>query len=283
MRYRPNELIAFLQELGIRPNKRLSQNFLVDGNIVRKILSAAELEAGDVVLEIGPGAAVLTEGLLESGANVIAVEKDPVLAKALHQLPLSKGTLEVFNEDIMTFPLEEILKQRCQNGKKAKVVANLPYHLTTPILTRLITQEDLFSRLVVMVQDEVAERFTANHGNKHYSSFTVFLKFYSNPHYAFTVSSQCFYPKPSVDSAVVVITPKIPPLQGDDQEKFFKITRTAFEHRRKMMRASLKNIYPSGIIEKALEEIGSHACARPEELSLADFLSFFHQLNRETK
>lgn len=265
--YKPSELRLFLNELGIFPKKGLSQNFLIDGNIIRKIVATANVQPEDTVLEIGPGPGSLTQALLQTGARVLAVEKDAVLAHALTRLG-SASQLKVVCDDILAFPLEKLAQE---GTNRLKVIANLPYHLTTPILVHLISQSHLFSSLTLMVQEEVARRFTAKPGHKDYSSFTVFLQFYSNPQYAFFVSRHCFYPAPKVDSAVVKLDLKEPPLV-QNVESFFKMTRTAFEHRRKMLRVSLKPLCESQAISQALEEIGLNPLARPEELSLADFL-----------
>ena len=273
--YKPTELRLFLDELGIFPKKGLSQNFLIDGNIIRKIVAAANVEPGDIVLEIGPGPGSLTQALLEAGARVIAVEKDQILAKALERLKDPSNSLEIFCDDILTFPLEAHLPA----GSKVKVIANLPYHLTTPIIAELISKRELFSSLTLMVQEEVARRFVAVPHTKEYSSFTVFLEFYSNPRYAFFVSHHCFYPEPKVDSAVVVLDLKQPPLV--DERLFFQLTRTSFEHRRKMLRASLRDLYDPAKISEALESIGQNPLARPENLTLDDFLRLYEQLNKQ--
>ena len=277
--HKPSELMAFLESLGIQPKKVLSQNFLVDGNIIRKIVKTANVSPADVVLEIGPGPGSLTEGLLEGGAHVIAVEKDNVLAGALERLKTDTNQLDIYCEDILEFPIAEVLKKNLKDGQKAKVIANLPYHLTTPILIKLVQMQDIISSLVLMVQQEVGQRFTAIPGNHHYGSLTVFLNFYSKLKYGFTVSKQCFYPKPKVESAIVILELKEPPFVAD-QEKFFQMTRTSFEHRRKMMRSSLRELYPPETIMEALSKIGKNPQSRPEELSLDEFLSLFAILNK---
>lgn len=277
--YKPSELRVFLNELGIFPKKGLSQNFLIDGNIIRKIIVASDVKSDDVILEIGPGPGSLTQALLETGAQIIAVEKDDILAKALERLQTSSQQLSIFCQDIMTFPLEEELSKKLKPGQKAKVIANLPYHLTTPIIARISPLYSLFSSLTVMVQEEVARRMTAQPGTSEYSSFTLFLRFYTHPHYAFTVSHNCFYPAPKVDSAIVNLQLHEPPLNHEIASDFFKITRTAFEQRRKMLRVSLKNLFPSSKTEEALQVIGQNPLARPENLSLEEFLELFTHLN----
>lgn len=270
--YKPSELHLFLDELGISPKKGFSQNFLIDGNIIRKIVTVSEVQSDDVILEVGPGPGSLTQALLDTGANVIAVEKDTVLAQALNRLQTPSQQLSVFCDDILTFSIEKEVPLHLKEGKKAKVIANLPYHLTTPIIAQLVPLRNIFSSLTVMVQEEVGRRFTAQPGTSEYSSFSIFLRFYTEPHYAFTVSRNCFYPVPGVNSAVVVLQLRKPPLEGSSVSTFFQMTRTAFEQRRKMLRASLKNLFPPQKVEAALTAIGQNPLARPETLSLEHFL-----------
>lgn len=270
--YRPSELRQFLSHLGIMPKKGLSQNFLIDGNIIRKIVKTAEVKPGDTVLEIGPGPGALTEALLEAGAHVIAVEKDELLASHLERFKDGPGKLDIYCEDIMSFPIPE----RLAGMNQVKVIANLPYHLTTPILISLIAHRSYFSTFTVMVQEEVARRFTAFPGSKEYGSISVFLHFYTLAKYAFTVSRQCFYPVPKVDSAVVHLAVREPP--NVNEETFFRMTRTAFEHRRKMLRASLRDLYSPEKVTKMLIEMGQNPLARPEDLSLEEFLSLHQKL-----
>lgn len=272
--YRPSELHLFLNELGIAPKKGLSQNFLIDGNIIRKIVKAAHVQPQDIVLEVGPGPGSLTQALLEAGAQVIAVEKDPVLAQALERLQTPTQQLQVICQDILQFPLNDYLTA----NRQVKVIANLPYHLTTPILVYLLSQRQFFSSLTVMVQEEVARRFTAKPSSKEYGSFTVFLQFYTFPHYAFNVSHHCFFPAPKVDSAVVHMDIKSIPALEQGEEAFFEITRTAFKQRRKMLRASLKGLFKPERMEEALKSIGQNPLARPEDLSLDEFILLYRKL-----
>lgn len=275
--YKPTELLTFLEKLGTNPKKSLSQNFLIDGNIIRKIVKAADVVPGDIVLEIGPGPGSLTENLLDAKAHVIAVEKDAVLAEALKRLQSDSRKLDVFQADILEFPLDEICAKLAP-GKKLKVIANLPYNITTPILAKLITKHHLFSSLTLMVQDEVARRFTAKPGTSDYSSFTIFLNFFSNPFYSFGVSKNCFFPVPRVESAIVHLKLKSPEKEID-QDAFFKTTRTAFEQRRKMLRVSLKELYSSEAVTASLEALHFNPLSRPEELSLEQFIALFEKLN----
>jgi 16S rRNA (adenine1518-N6/adenine1519-N6)-dimethyltransferase len=281
--YKPTELRLFLDSLGIAPKKGLSQNFLIDGNIIRKIVSVSNVQPGDLVLEVGPGPGSLTQALLEAGAQVIAVEMDKILAANLARFQTDTGQLEIFTQDIMKFPVEEALKSRLKQGQQAKVIANLPYHLTTPILAMLGPHHSLIASLTVMVQEEMAQRMTSKPGTPDYSSLTIFLEFYAKLKYGFSVSRNCFYPAPKVDSAVVVLELHKPPLEPDVAIQFFKLTRTAFGQRRKMMRASLKSILDPADVTAALEATGQNPQARPEDLSLETFLQLFAILESKFK
>lgn len=277
--YRPTELFAFLEEMGLRPKKGLSQNFLTDGNILRKIVRLAEIQPQDLVLEIGSGPGALTEALLAYPIHLLAVEKDITLAEALQNrkntLP---GKLEVLANDFLTLPLEETLKKRLLPSQKVKIVANLPYHLTTPILAHVLPHHSLISSLTVMVQKEVAERMCGTPNTADYSSFSIFLDFYANIDKGFPVSRHCFYPVPNVDSQVVHISLHPPPLTEPSAAQFFQLTRTAFGKRRKMLRSSLKELYPAQKVEEALACLQKPVSTRPQELHLTEFLALYHLL-----
>ncbi|MEI8328505.1 MAG: 16S rRNA (adenine(1518)-N(6)/adenine(1519)-N(6))-dimethyltransferase RsmA [Chlamydiia bacterium] len=273
----PSVLHDFLQSHGMRAKKHSSQNFLIDGNIIRKIVSAAQVQKGDVVLEIGPGPGALTQELLLRGAQVIAVEKDPLLAKALYRLQTEDSRLLVIEQDILEFPFETFFHTKLSKGQKIKVVANLPYHITTPIITLLLPKNEYIESMTLMVQKEVARRFVALRGSKDYSSFTVYIEHFGKVKYCFTVEPTCFYPKPSIQSAIVHFTLENKPII-EKQEILFPMIRTAFSKRRKMLKSSLKELYPSADIEKALEHIGLNPLARPEELSRDHFIALHQKL-----
>jgi 16S rRNA (adenine1518-N6/adenine1519-N6)-dimethyltransferase len=263
--YKPTELKLFLDSLGTKAKKSLSQNFLIDGNILKKILKVAEVHEGDLVLEIGAGPGALTQSMLEAKAKIIAVEKDRIFANALKRFT----DVDVHEDDIMKFAIEKHIPK----GSNAKVIANLPYHLTTPILSKVLPLHEHFQSVTVMVQDEVAKRFVAKPGCKDYSSISVFLNIYSEPIYAFKVGRNCFYPAPKVDSAIVVLKLKPPP--QINIEKFFEMTRHAFQHRRKMLKASLRDLYNAFQVVDALNQINKDPLSRPENLSVDEFLQLF--------
>lgn len=255
-----SELIPFLNRIQAAPQKKLSQNFLIDPNIIRKITDLAEIYPGDSVLEIGPGPGALTLALLEKKANVFAVEMDPLFAKHLHRY--QNGHLRVYQDDFLKFRMENL-------PKNLKVVANLPYHITTPILEKLFGSS--FSSIVVMVQKEVAARMQAKPGTKEMGSLSLFVQFYSKIVDSFIVPSTCFYPKPKVDSTVIRLdTTQIP------ETNPFTLIHPAFQHRRKMLTSSLP--FSKDAIRQALTEIGMRPDARPEMLSLGQWIDFANKM-----
>jgi len=268
--YKPSELRAFLLARGIRPKKGLSQNFLIDGNIIQKIIKSAKVEPSDLVIEIGPGPGALTQALLDAGAEVIAIEKDRSLAADLARLQTEDNRLNIQCEDALCFPLADILQ-----GRPAKVVANLPYQITTPLLTTLLPLYPAITSLTVMVQKEFAARLKAKPHSEDYSSITLFFEFYATLSSHFLVSPSCFYPQPSVYSSVVHCSLHAPPLPAQKIEPFFQLTRTAFQQRRKMLKVSCKELFNSTLLEEALGQLNLPIKARPEELSLSQFLDLF--------
>ncbi len=268
--YRPSELIHLLTTLCTHAKKSLSQNFLIDGNIIAKTIAVAEVSSDDIVLEIGPGPGALTEALLNTDCSVIAIEKDETFAS--HLVKQQKAT--VFCDDILTFPIEDTLNEYLPHGKKTKVVANIPYSLTSPLLARLVPLNHLFSTITIMVQEEVARRCVAQPGSRDYSSLTVFLNYYSQPRYEFKVKKTCFYPVPKVNSAVISLqlTKRD---EIDAPEKFFQLVRQAFQQRRKTIRSSLRSLFLPNRIAECLTDLNHSPHARPEELSIDDFIALY--------
>jgi 16S rRNA (adenine1518-N6/adenine1519-N6)-dimethyltransferase len=277
--YKPSDLHASLKEWGLHAKKKLSQNFLIDGNIVQKIVDISDVGEKDFIVEIGAGPGALTQALLERGAQVLAIEMDAVLAKALDRLQTSDRRLEVVQNDILKFPLVQYLQKQAR--PKCKIVANLPYHITTPILTLLLPCFEHIESLTIMVQKEFADRMQAQKGTSLYSRFTLFLQFYATVKSSFAVSPNCFYPRPKVHSSVVHCKLH-PPLLESGVEAFFQLIKTAFGQRRKMLRSSLKDLYGSEKVEQALFKLTGGGIRhsgeqRPEELSMDEFISL-HQI-----
>jgi 16S rRNA (adenine1518-N6/adenine1519-N6)-dimethyltransferase len=263
--YRPSELSRLTHQLGVKAKKGLSQNFLIDGNILEKIVMAADIKSGDKVLEIGPGPGALTEALLKRGAHVTAIEKDRVFAKALRALA-SEEKLTIFEGDALKVDLP---------FKGYKVVANLPYQITSPILERLLPYPDKFSTLTLMVQREVGLRLTAQPRTPDYSSLSLFARYYSEPNYCFSVKPASFSPRPKVTSCVVHFTLKT---RAIEPTTFFSVTRRAFGQKRKMLRSSLRPLFEPAAIEGALSEMGLKPMSRPQDLNLEEFAALAQRL-----
>lgn len=263
-----SKLLSFLESIGAEPKKSLSQNFLIDSNIVRKIVDLADIQPKDRVIEIGPGPGALTSELLERGAEVIAIEKDAVFAAELSRL--QNGHLQVIEADILEFDW------KCLGAGPWKVVGNLPYHITTPILEK-ICQEEAVS-FTFMVQKELAERLMAKEGSKQCGSISIFVQAHAEIQGHFHVAKTCFYPAPSVDSTVVSLA-----FHGQrDPEAFFTIVRRAFQQRRKMLTSSLRSLFSVQQIQEALERAQVKAGARPETLSLEQWRLFFKAIEKTT-
>ena len=251
--YRPSELFAFLDSIDARPKKSLSQNFLIDGNIIAKL--SAHLPPKAPLLEIGPGPGSITEHLLSKGHPVTAIEKDRKLAAALSRL---SGPLTVRCEDILTADLSSL-------PKPLHIVANLPFQITTPVLTRFVPLFPDVASLTLIIQKEVAERITG----KQKSSLTCFIDFYATASYLFTISPNCFLPRPKVSAAAIQICPR-EPLTGDPVT-YFTLVRTAFQARRKQLKSSLSALYPKEQITEALTSLNLRITTRPEEITATNF------------
>ena len=211
----PSELLPFLKGDGLWPKKSLSQNFLIDANVLRKIVRTAGVTEGSDVLEIGPGPGALTKTLLESGAHVTAVEIDQRFATRLPPHP----RLTVIQADFLSYI----------PTKPALVVANIPYHITSPIIAHLATFASLWKGIYLTVQKDMAERIMAKKGSRDNNAFAIFTQFYFTPRIAFSIPSHCFYPKPKVASALLSLTPHEQPLS--DPAPFFAFVRLLFQQK----------------------------------------------------
>lgn len=257
-----------LHRFKLRADKKLGQNFLIDENIVRNIVAAAELSDKDTVLEVGPGIGTLTQGLAESGASVVAVELDKRLLPVLDTTLEGYDNVRIVNGDILQVDIMQTV-----GVDEFKVCANLPYYITTPIIFALLEKRLPMERLVAMVQKEVAERMAAKPGGKDYGALSVAIQYYTEPELAFIVPPSSFIPAPSVDSAVIVCKRREkPPVEVCDEALFFRVVKAAFSLRRKMLNNSLKNMGIKGEqVAKWLELAGVDGKRRAETLSLEDF------------
>ena len=257
-----------LHRFKLRADKKLGQNFLIDENIVRSIVEAAELSEADTVLEVGPGIGTLTQGLAESGANVVALEPDTRLLPVLDTTLAGYDNVRIVSGDILQVDIMETV-----GVKEFKVCANLPYYITTPIIFALLEKRLPMERLVAMVQKEVAERMAAQPGGKDYGALSVAIQYYTEPEIAFIVPPTSFIPAPAVDSAVIVCKRRSkPPVEVCDEALFFRVVKAAFSLRRKMLSNSLKNMGIKGEqVTRWLELAGVDGKRRAETLSLEDF------------
>lgn len=257
-----------LKTFGLRASKRLGQNFLISSAIVNGIVRAAEIEKGDRVLEIGPGIGTLTQGLLEAGALVTAVELDKKLPAVLAETLAGYKGFKLVQGDILKTNIPELMEY-----KPFKVVANLPYYITTPILLTLLEQKLPITHIVTMVQKEVAERMIAKPGGKDYGALSVAVQYHTLPEIVLDVPPKSFLPPPAVDS--VVISCRVlsePTVNVKDERLFFRIARTSFGQRRKTIANSLKAIeVPKEELEEALSVAKIDAKRRGETLSLKEF------------
>lgn len=257
-----------LHRFKLRADKNLGQNFLIDEDIVRRIVEAAELTPADKVLEVGPGIGTLTQGLAESGADVVAVELDKRLLPVLDVTLEGYDNVRIVNGDILKVDIMQEV-----GAENFKVCANLPYYITTPIIFALLEKRLPMERLVAMVQKEVAERMAAQPGGREYGALSVAIQYFTEPEIAFIVPPSSFIPAPAVDSAVIVCRRrKQPPVQVCDEALFFRVVKAAFSMRRKMLNNALKNMgISSEQCAKWLELAGIDGKRRGETLTLEDF------------
>lgn len=271
--YSPNQIKDILERHGFNFSKALGQNFLIDGNIVRKIRIAAGVDKNTNVLEIGPGIGTLTEELASSAKRVVAVELDERLKPILEETLSDFENVKVIFSDVLKLDLKEMIEREF-NGERISVVANLPYYVTTPILEKLFESDLPIDLITVMVQKEVALRMTAKPGSKDYSSLSVFIKFYSEPKIEFKVPNTVFMPKPKVDSAVVKM--ELDKKYDVNRELFFKIVKAAFSKRRKTIINALSSYEDLGIqkddIRGVLILADIDENKRAEDLSIEDYL-----------
>jgi len=271
-----------LKRHGFRFKKKWGQNFITDKNLLRKIAEGAQCAPGDSVVEIGPGAGALTRALAEGGARVLAIEIDagllPVLQETLAGLEVS-----VVHGDVLRLDLD---RTAAAHGLRNpyKIVANLPYYITTPILMNILENEYDVELMVIMVQWEVAERITATPGTKDYGALTLAVRYYAEPRILFKVPRQMFFPVPEVDSAVLCLTKRsVPPVEVTDKQLMFAIIKAAFGQRRKTLNNALGAVgggLPKAEILNILERSEVDGNRRGETLDLAEFARLANNWNR---
>lgn len=271
----PQKTIETIQKYQFAFQKRFGQNFLIDSHVLDKIVNAAGITQDDCVLEIGPGIGTMTQYLAESAGQVIAVEIDTNLLPILTDTLKDYSNVKVINQDILKVDINELVKEY-NNGRPIKVVANLPYYITTPIIMGLFESNVPIDNITVMVQKEVADRMQVGPGSKDYGALSLAVQYYASPYIVANVPPNCFIPRPNVGSAVIRLTRyQEPPVQVKDPKLMFKLIRASFNQRRKTLQNGLNNSpeisFSKEEITKAIESLGVSPSVRGEALSLEQF------------
>ena len=272
----PKNTIEILNKYHFMFQKKFGQNFLIDTHVLDKIIRSAEITKEDLVLEIGPGIGTMTQYLCENAREVIAVEIDKNLIPILQNDTLAMyDNISIINEDILKVDIAKLVEER-NDGRPIKVVANLPYYITTPIIMGLLEAHVPIINITVMVQKEVAERMQSGPGSKDYGALSLAVQFYAKPYIVANVPPNCFMPRPNVGSAVIQLTlHKNPPVKVKDEVLMFQLIRASFNQRRKTLVNGLNNSpeiqLPKEIITEAITEIGVLPTVRGEALTLSQF------------
>ena len=271
----PQRTIEVIKKYEFCFQKKFGQNFLIDGHVLDKIIAGAGVTKDDMVLEIGPGIGTMTQYLAEAAGKVVAVEIDRNLLPILQETLADYGNVKVIHADVLSLDLEKLVQEE-NGGRPIKVVANLPYYITTPIIMALFEQHVPLANVTVMVQKEVAARMKSGPGSKDYGALSLAVQYYAEPEIVANVPPNCFIPRPNVGSAVIRLTRhKEMPVEVKDPALMFKIIRASFNQRRKTLQNGLGNApelpYTKEQIAAAIAEMGLTPTIRGEALSLAQF------------
>ncbi|KRM62796.1 16S ribosomal RNA methyltransferase KsgA Dim1 family protein [Paucilactobacillus vaccinostercus DSM 20634] len=277
---------AILERYGLRAKKSLGQNFLTDTNVLNNIVSAAEITKADNVIEIGPGIGALTEKLAQAAGEVVALEIDEDLLDVLYEVLFDYDNVKVINKDVLKTDVKTLINEEFSDpSRPIKVVANLPYYITTPILMQLLSVDVKWASIVVMMQKEVAQRLAAEPGTKAYGTLSLAIQYKMDVRLAFEVPRTVFVPAPNVDSAIVELTPRHEALAvlPDDEKGLFRLIKGCFSHRRKTLANNLQGVVGKGADKKAqtqtiLTELSIAPSVRPERLSLDQFILLANRL-----
>ncbi|RRG07966.1 MAG: 16S rRNA (adenine(1518)-N(6)/adenine(1519)-N(6))-dimethyltransferase RsmA [Lactobacillus sp.] len=277
---------AILERYGLRAKKSLGQNFLTDTNVLNNIVSAAEITKADNVIEIGPGIGALTEKLAQAAGEVVALEIDEDLLDVLYEVLFDYDNVKVINKDVLKTDVKTLINEEFSDpSRPIKVVANLPYYITTPILMQLLSVDVKWASIVVMMQKEVAQRLAAEPGTKAYGTLSLAIQYKMDVRLAFEVPRTVFVPAPNVDSAIVELTPRHEALAvlPDDEKGLFRLIKGCFSHRRKTLANNLQGVVGKGADKKAqtqaiLAELSIAPSVRPETLSLDQFILLANRL-----
>lgn len=278
----PQHTIAVLQKYNFHFQKKFGQNFLIDTHVLERIISEAGVTKNDFVVEIGPGIGTMTQYLCEAAGAVAAVEIDKNLIPILHDTLSEYDNVEIINEDILKVDIAALAEEK-NGGKPIKVVANLPYYITTPIIMGLFESHVPIESITVMVQKEVADRMQCGPGSKDYGALSLAVQYYAKPEIVANVPPNCFMPRPNVGSAVIRLTRhENSPVEVRDEKLMFRLIRASFNQRRKTLVNGLKNAsdlsYTKEQIEVAIEAIGQPLTIRGEALTLEQFAQLANEL-----
>jgi len=270
--YSPKVMKEILEKYGFKFSKSLGQNFLIDGNIINKIVDAADIDQNTGVIEIGPGFGTLTQGLCKRAKKVVAIELDKSL-KEVHKETLNYDNIKIIYDDFMKVDVDKLIEEEFE-GMDVKLVANLPYYITTPIIMKVLEEKFKISKIVVMVQKEVAERLNAKPNTKEYGAISLAVQYRADTSIAMIVPGSVFMPRPKVDSAVISLSIlKEPRIKVKDEKMLFAVVRASFGQRRKTLLNSLSNILkcPKEQINEVLQNVGISPSVRGETLNLEQF------------
>ena len=269
-----NELSNFIYK------KKYGQNFLKDSNILDNIVKESNVQKDTLVIEVGVGSGALTKVISKNAGQIIGYEIDSSLKPILEKDVMKISNVQIVFDDFLKRNIKDDLS--LYDYKNIMVVANLPYYITTPIVMKFINEQIPINKMVIMVQNEVADRFNATVGSKSYNSLSVYLKYYFDIKKAFTVSRNCFYPKPNVDSAVIVFNKKTNSYNVLDEDLFFKLVRDSFKQKRKTLKNNLKN-YDIDVINESLKSFGKDISYRAENITIDEFISVANLLSLRSK
>lgn len=281
----PKKTIEIIQKYEFNFQKKFGQNFLIDTHVLEKIIRSAEITKEDFILEIGPGIGTMTQYLCESARKVVAVEIDGSLIPILKETLKDYENITVIHADILKLDLNHIVEKE-NGGKPIKIVANLPYYITTPIIMELFEKNVPIESITIMVQKEVAERMVAQPGKKDYGALSLAVQYYASPYLVANVPQNCFIPRPKIGSAVIKLTRyEEPPVKVADKDLMFRIIRASFNQRRKTLLNGLKNsselFFEKAQILSAIAKLGKPETIRGEALTLQEFSELTNYLAKE--
>lgn len=284
--YSPNVTREIIEKHRFRFSKSLGQNFLIDGNIIDRICDGAEINKNDGIIEVGPGIGTLTQQLCERAGKVVAIELDKNLLPILDETLSAYDNVEIVHGDVLKVDLNQIIREKL-DGKNIKIVANLPYYITTPIIMKLLEEQYDIDKIVVMIQKEVAARMQADPGNKDYGALSVAVQYYSRPEIIVNVPKNVFMPKPNVDSAVIMLDIySSPAVEVESPKIFFEVVKAAFGKRRKTLLNALSSstlIIEKGKLQEILNSCDIDPQRRGETLDINEFAKLANSITEVIK